>query len=75
VAVGSEYGNESWEIRDKTTAVSFSGLTVFLVCLRLTLTELKCCTPVIHRTLDRFISDNFIYAAGRNSLENVCFIG
>ena len=74
MVVGSEYGNESWEIRDKPTAVSFSGLTVFLVCFRLTLAELKCCTPVIHRTLDRFSSDNFKYAAGRNSLENICFV-
>jgi len=38
MAVGSEYGNESWKIRNKPTAVSFSGLTVFLVCLTLTLT-------------------------------------
>jgi len=74
MAVGSEYVNESWEIRNKPTAVSFSGLTVFLVCLTLTLTELKCCTPVIHRTLDRFISDSFKYAARRNSIEIVCFI-
>jgi hypothetical protein len=57
VEVGSEYGNENWEIRDKPTAVSFSGLTVFLVCWRLNFTELKCCTPVIDIRLDRFSSD------------------